>query len=74
MDSINNTLLLDILNSLSIEDIFNLIITNTLGETLIQKTNFNPLETIDVTEIQKGIYFLRIENETGYKVFRFLKE
>lgn len=53
---------------------FTLIITNFLGETIIQKENFTPIaigaESLDVSELPSGIYFLQINNF----VQKFIKE
>ena len=56
----------------------NFVITNALGETVVQKTNFIPIAigtvNLDVSALPKGIYFLSIETEKGNKVFKVMKE
>lgn len=38
----------------------NLILTNVLGETVMQRENFNPSESLDVSAFPRGVYFLTI--------------
>ncbi len=56
--------------------IFKLSILNLLGQKLFINENFKMEEEVevDVSFLPKGIYYLKIENETRQKVFKVLKE
>jgi len=45
-------------------------IQNTLGKTVFTKNNCNALESIDVSAFAKGVYFVRVGNETT----KFIKQ
>jgi hypothetical protein len=45
-------------------------IQNTLGQTVFTKNNCNALETFDVSAFAKGVYFVRVGNETT----KFIKQ
>ena len=45
-------------------------IQNTLGQTVFTKNNCNALETFDVSGFAKGVYFVRVGNETT----KFIKQ
>jgi hypothetical protein len=53
---------------------FNLIILNSLGQTLIEQVNFDPTQELDVSALPGGIYFVSIQNGEQMKVMRLLKD
>jgi hypothetical protein len=53
---------------------FNLTICNSFGQVLLSKTDFIYQDDIDISFLQNGIYFLKIQNDTGQNICKFLKE
>ena len=64
-------------NTLNIESsttFSQLIISDVLGNVVIKQHVYNTAVGVDVSGLSKGLYFLRIENENGFVVKKFLKE
>jgi hypothetical protein len=50
-----------------------LIVVDALGETLLRKTSRAAAEDLDLSNLPKGIYFLRIENEEGSRTVKIVR-
>ena len=53
---------------------FSLIICNMIGQVLLSKEAFKLEDEIDISYLQDGIYYLKIQNDGGQKICKFLKE
>ncbi len=53
---------------------FNLIVSNTLGQVLIEKSNTDLAEALDVSHLTQGIYFIQIQNKDFKQSFKVVKE
>lgn len=49
-------------------------IINMLGETVFESSLTGQINTLDVTRINRGIYFIKIENQSEAYVQKFVKE
>ena len=47
---------------LNSEDNFSLLIFNTLGEKLIEISNYRNMQKIDISNLKNGIYLIKINN------------
>ena len=48
--------------------------SNTFGQTVYSKDVFDLKEELDINFLESGIYYLKLESEKGYKVFKIVKE
>ncbi len=53
---------------------FDLSITNLLGQVIFTQYNFKLEDEMDIRFLPEGIYCLKIENESGQRLFKFIKE
>ena len=53
---------------------FNLIVSNSLGQVLIEKSNTDLAEALDVSHLTQGIYFIQIQNKDFKQSFKVVKE
>ena len=53
---------------------FDLSITNLLGQVIFTQYNFKLEDEMDISFLPEGIYCLKIENESGQRLFKFIKE
>lgn len=53
---------------------YGLSVLNSLGQTIKQIQVNNDNQTIDLTELKAGIYFLRIESRENAKTMRMIKK
>lgn len=51
----------------------NLSITNSLGQVVLSKFNFDSSQELDISEIPNGLLFLKLEIENQQKIFKFVK-
>lgn len=57
------------------QEVYNYTLVNTAGQQLIKlKNNNSTLITIPSIELNKGIYFLKIENKNGIENYKFIVE
>lgn len=54
---------------LNSEDNFPLLIFNTLGEKLIEISNYKDMQKIDISNFKKGVYLIKINNSE----YKFIK-
>ena len=56
--------------------ILSIEITNTIGQVIYTKDyeNMNSLENINISQIPKGIYFIKVITENGIGIKKILKE
>ncbi len=52
----------------------NLIITNTLGQNLYREVANSQIQEVDLTFLAHGLYYLNVQNDSGQKVFKIVKE
>jgi len=53
---------------------FNVSVTNTMGQLLIQKTNFNTDQSLDISRLPSGVYFVCLESKSKKMVSKVVKE
>ena len=64
-------------NTLNIESttkFSQLLISDILGNVVIRQQVYNKAVSVDVRGLSKGLYFVKLSNESGFVVKRFLKE
>jgi hypothetical protein len=49
-------------------------ITNTIGQTIYSKDTLTQKQEIDLSFLESGIYYLRVQNNSEQKVFKIIKE
>jgi photosystem II stability/assembly factor-like uncharacterized protein len=49
-------------------------ITNTLGQLVYSKQNVDLQEDLEASFLKAGVYYLKLENDEGQKVFKIIKE
>lgn len=52
----------------------NLQITNTLGQIVFTKNKLSQKQEIDLSFLVSGVYYLKIECDEGWKIFKLIKE
>ena len=58
----------------NISEATNYIITDVLGKAILTKTDLVNNEAIDVSNFNKGIYFIQLNSKSGQRVIKFIKE
>ena len=52
----------------------NYAITDVLGKTILEKNNLLNNQSIDVSNLNKGIYFIRLSSKNQQRIIKFIKE
>lgn len=60
--------------TISVEQEFNMEITNVLGEVVLSQKLVNSETVLQTSELYKGVYFVNLYNEKGNQTLRFIKD